>query len=755
MTKLVQAKAEKEESERELKLRTTIESLKRIFPGVHGRMIDLCRPTNRKYETAISTALGRNLDAIVVDQERTAIDCIRYLREQRAGQATFIPLDTIQVSPSNREKDHLIEESRPALGVLKFEPTYERAFQYACGGAVVCESLAVAKHICYERDIRVKAITLDGTVIHKSGLITGGAHGRSISNRWEERHIADLKSERDTCLATLSEYAKSLKRTGSDEHLKMRLVELEARRRFLVDELSAQERRLAGVQEEIMHISQEKARVTSQIEALEITLKRHEKDISSWKGAIHSAEDSVFAEFCKRIGFNNIREFESSRLTLCQEISERRVQFTTVLAKLQHQLAFLRQQHGQTQNRLDQSRKQVQSLEKEIAGFEAEQSKLFSIAEEKRAGLKVVQEELDMTRRAILADEALVNERRKHLTIMQDKLTEISKNVTNCECEIDRLLSSRKVLLRTCKIQEIELPLARGGSFSEVNLDMDGGDTSNPIIFDYKTLNRQQRSSSPSDPTIERRYMEQIRTVQDEMENLAPNLRALDKLDGAETRLRVTLEEFERTKNDLKKAKDNFAAVRSKRHKLFNQAFKLISGSIDTIYKELTRSELVPTGGSAFLSLENSEEPYLEGIRFHAMPPMKRFLDMDQLSGGERTVAALALLFAIHSYRPAPFFIMDEIDAALDATNVQRIATFISARSRGQHLVPSPPTFTPSSQMDSSPHEPPSLPRPIQFLVISLKSSLYAKADALVGIYRDPEECSSRVLTLRLSEYPE
>jgi structural maintenance of chromosome 1 len=125
---------------------------------------------------------------------------------------------------------------------------------------------------------------------------------------------------------------------------------------------------------------------------------------------------------------------------------------------------------------------------------------------------------------------------------------------------------------------------------------------------------------------------------------------------------------------------------------------------------------------------------------------MKRFLDMDQLSGGERTVAALALLFAIHSYRPAPFFILDEIDAALDAANVHRVAAFIRARSLGGQVAN-------VSQLGSSPRE--IAVSPVQFLVISLKSSLYAKADSLVGIYRDPEENSSKVLTLRLTDYPE
>lgn len=140
-----------------------------------------------------------------------------------------------------------------------------------------------------------------------------------------------------------------------------------------------------------------------------------------------------------------------------------------------------------------------------------------------------------------------------------------------------------------------------------------------------------------------------------------------------------------------------------------------------------------------FFSRRYTQEPYLSGINYHAMPPMKRFRDMDQLSGGEKTVAALALLFAIHrcaialqcvpsaqmprSYQPSPFFVLDEVDAALDNTNVAKIANYIRKHASD--------TF--------------------QFIVISLKGSLYEKSNTLVGVYRDQDFNSSRSLTLDVS----
>lgn len=134
---------------------------------------------------------------------------------------------------------------------------------------------------------------------------------------------------------------------------------------------------------------------------------------------------------------------------------------------------------------------------------------------------------------------------------------------------------------------------------------------------------------------------------------------------------------------------------------------------------------MFPLGGIAYLSAEDSDEPYLEGIKYHAMPPMKRFRDMEQLSGGEKSVAALALLFAIHSYKPSPFFVLDEVDAALDNTNVSTVANYIR-----EHATPD-----------------------FQFIVISLKQTLYEKAQSLVGIYRDQDINSSKTMTLMVSFY--
>ena len=163
-------------------------------------MVDLCKPTSRKYDTAILTVLSRNLDAVVVEQEKVAIDCIEYMRNQRAGQATFIPLDSIQVKPVQEKYRNYAKGARLAIDCIEYEPAVERAMQHACGSSLICDTMDIAKHICYERNQEVKgefrldlftddsAVTIEGTIIHKSGLITGG-QGASVGRRFNDNDV--------------------------------------------------------------------------------------------------------------------------------------------------------------------------------------------------------------------------------------------------------------------------------------------------------------------------------------------------------------------------------------------------------------------------------------------------------------------------------------------------------------------------------------------------------------------------------------
>ncbi|KAG6898016.1 hypothetical protein C0992_007012 [Termitomyces sp. T32_za158] len=732
---LLQAGVDKNESEREIRLKETLINLQRIFPGVRGRVVDLCKPIARKYETAMSVVLGRNIDAIVVDEEKTAIDCIEYMRNQRAGQATFIPLDTIQVKTINDKFRSFAKGARLAVDVIVSEGAVERAIHHACGNAIVCDTMEVARYVCYERGQEVKAVTLEGTVIHKSGLITGGRSTHNTSKKWDEKDVQGLMRVRDNLKAQLRELAKQKPRGQTDENLIAEISRLESASTVARDDLSACKLRITGLKDELKHIDKEIKQINPELKKVQRSHAACVAEIEKLTAIVNSAEDGVFKAFCRNIGVVNIREYEERQLKVAQEESKARLQFEAQIARLGHQVAFEKDGLAAALERLAGLETVLTTEEVNQAKHEMQKTTLkeeIAADEEAIGGLRT---ELVETQE-ILEETTKNVETVKKTTAKAGKVLDFAlKEIATWNDEIEKLALERSSIYRKCRLEEIQLPLLQGSLKQvpmeehqnlrdEVAMDVDENEDGTQqlkkvqdhgIEVDFESLDDDTRENgSVAD------FDKDIAKLNAEIERMAPNLKAIERLEDVESKLAETEREADKARKDSKTARDEFQDVKRRRCELFNKAYNHISDRIDQVYKDLTKGKASPMGGVAYLSLEDSEEPYNGGIKYHAMPPMKRFRDMEQLSGGEKTVAALALLFAIHSYQPAPFFVLDEVDAALDNTNVAKIANYIRAHASDA----------------------------FQFIVISLKGSLYERGNSLVGIYRDQDVNSSRTLTL-------
>ncbi|KAI8927149.1 RecF/RecN/SMC [Entophlyctis helioformis] len=753
-SRLMQARADRHESDRSQKLTQTIDALKRLFPGVHGRLFDLCKTTQNKYNQAVSVVLGKNMDAIVVDSQKIAIQCIKYMREQRSGQATFLPLDTIQTKPINEKYRSFAAGARLAMDVIQYDSIAERAVLYACGNALVCESMQVARYICYERKQEVKAVTLDGTVIHKTGMITGGRSEASSSSgrRWEEKELAELKRSRDEIVARLNEIQKERLRASHDDHVRSEITAYGARLASMADDLAAVNLRLKSIATELGSVQELVVRLAADLDTATAAETAIREQVDAIDRSVRDVERQVFGDFCERIGVASIREYEDSQLKTSQETAERRLQFQTQQAKLENQILFERQ-------RLDELSKRVAAIQDTLtadnavlAAFNATKQGLATQLAEIDARLALLHGNLAETQAAFNAQLAVVAGVKAELADVSKAFDSVIKAIELRDADIEKSHAERLLLLRKCKMEEIDLPLV-GTTMEEVSLedlsptttsadDMDvdqpagsssgggGGrkrasSTHVQLQVNYATLKRVYREHGGDDTDVE--FQSEIKDLTAEIDRLGPSLRAAERKDDVESKLRDTSDEFEQARQAAKEAKDEFQAIKSKRYELFHAAYTHIESVIDGIYKELTMSPSFTVGGTAYLSLEDSEEPYLDGVKYHAMPPMKRFREMEQLSGGEKTVAALALLFAIHSFRPAPFFVLDEVDAALDNTNVARVTQYIRTHASAD----------------------------MQFVVISLKPGFYEHAESLVGVYRDQSARSSRVLTMDLGMFEE
>lgn len=164
LSKLMEASVTQQESEKDSRFNESVATLKQIYPNVHGKLSDLCRPNQRKYDTAIATVLGRNMDAIVVEDEQTASECIEYMREQHVGVATFLPIHSLSLPPINDRYRNFVKGARLAYDVLKFDKQYDSVVQYACASTLICDNLNIAKQICFEmnENVRSKLLYNDG-----------------------------------------------------------------------------------------------------------------------------------------------------------------------------------------------------------------------------------------------------------------------------------------------------------------------------------------------------------------------------------------------------------------------------------------------------------------------------------------------------------------------------------------------------------------------------------------------------------------
>lgn len=720
--------------EREARLRESLRSLRTIFPGVHGRLLDLCKPTQRKYELAIATALGRNAEAVVVNHEKTAVECIEYLRNQRAGQATFIPLDTIQTKPINDRLRSLSPQARLAIDVIQYAPVIERAVSYACGNAMVCDTLDVARNICYERAQRVKAVTLDGTIIHKTGMITGGPSMQETVKKWDDQELQGVQRERDRCMSELKELQQQKYVLEEEDELVASVTRAQASLQSIRTEQADVMRQTQDAQSECAAIISQKKKTQDMIDKLNEDMSQLRSQMSDIEHTIHAADDDIFTEFCERIGVANVREYEANQLHISQALNVATQQYQRQLARIAHQRTFAEQQVKNTADRLafiqasmDKERQRIPRLEEELQNCENSIQKYREIKARIQASFEAMQEEHDEKTET-------VNERRKALFHVMRDVEAHRKEVAERNDEIAQLDTERANLFRRCRMEALDLPL-ESGDLANVPLEEDASmpvsEADNAvqscrqydITVDFSRLSDAERTDRGSGKEYE--LQSRIDLAREEMEKLTPSTSTAERLDKLEKELKSCEHEIDSGREQVRESRDEFQLIKKQRSDLFMKAYHHIADRIDGVYKDLTKTKMAPMGGVAYLTLEDTDEPFRAGIRYHAMPPMKRFRDMDQLSGGEKTMAALALLFAIHTYQPAPFFVLDEVDAALDAQNVANVSHYIREHASDR----------------------------FQFIVISLKASLYERSQGLVGVYRDQEAHSSASVTLDLEQY--
>mmetsp|Transcript_7203 Transcript_7203/g.10526 ORF Transcript_7203/g.10526 Transcript_7203/m.10526 type:complete len:1311 (-) Transcript_7203:37-3969(-) len=789
--KLAQVRDDRRQTREEERLLQAITSLKHHFPGVLGRLVDLCRPTQKRFNLAVTVAGGKDMDAIVVPTKQVGFDCIQYLRDQRIGTATFLPLDGLQGLPSpeqlERLRTNLSKQSdghqyRLAADVISCAENVQKAVLYAVGTTVICDNLDTARHLCFSSSIsgeKVKAVTVGGAVISKAGTMTGGVtkEDANRAGRFPDQQVEQWKQQVEDLEQERTKLQDSSSQIRQMEELRSNLSQFKNRNHYCQSDLNHATKQLQE-KTTLLEANTKQLEATEEKKAkLQEGLETAQSQVEEARQVVRDAEEEHLGPFRAKTGLVDLNAYQQVMGQRREEFNKKKRAIVEHQAKLEQQLDY--ESNRDFQKPLQNSEKRLRDKEDGLEKAEARKVKYLQkvkdakkkLAEEEKALEKAVKVEQERDEEVLEAQAAF--------TDAKNERAKATKAIANEEHALERFRGKLHETLQKARVEEIDLPLVKKSKakrkrvsqneedeeddeseedeepqslslrsasqtagwsmpqsqetnattkFSQAEYPTVAKDRKDTSRIDFSSLRPALKNTSLSDreeAKLQKQFDDELQQLVVDMDDLTPNLKATEAFVSICEKLKESGTDFDKAKADARKASTAFNKIRQKRSEKFTEAFNHIDEALKIIYNDMTKSSKHPLGGEAYLSLDDTEEPYKGGMKFNAMPPMKRFRDMEQLSGGEKTVAALSLLFAIHSFRPAPFFVMDEVDAALDNVNLRKVCNYIAQR----------------SQTD------------FQCIVISLKDMFYQSSQSLVGICRDVGTNSSRTVTLDLTQF--
>ncbi len=626
-------------------------------PGIHGVVADLLT-VEKKYETAIETALGGSIQNIVTKDEGTAKRIVQFLKENKYGRATFLPLTSV-----NGRKQGYNERALDAEGVIgmantlvKTKPQYEGVMAYLLGRIFVVDQIDHAVALAREYHYSLNIVTLEGEHLLPGGSISGGAFKNSSNLLGRKREIDELKAQEQDLL----DQRKRLEDKIREYESMQQLLRKEQEKNQEVMQQAYLEHNTAKLNlERVLLQKQESGKAAASLAA-------ETKEIEQQKQQI-GEECSKIAAQLKELADKESRIKEQTQ-TAQKELEEHlksEQEYTKGLSEIQVEEAALKQQAGFVQENIRRTDEELQKLEKEM-------SDLLSGAKDADADVTQKELEIEKLRQRIAesetknaADETELEEeqkRREAMTARQKgffaKQEELSEHKNVLDKEIFRLLSQKEKLEEAKESQTNYM-------WSEYELTP------------HHALNlRDTRYADPS------KTKSHIRETKEEIRKLGDvNVNAIEEYKEVSQRY-----EFLKTQHDdLIQAEQTLLGIIEEldtgMRRQFAEKFAEIQREFDKAFKQLFG------GGKGTLELAEDEEILECGISIIAHPPGKKLQNMMQLSGGEKALTAIALLFAIQNLKPSPFCLLDEIEAALDDSNVDRFAKYLHKLTKNTQFI--------------------------------------------------------------------
>ena len=650
---------------------------KNVIRGIHGLVSDLGK-VNAKYSLALEVAAGNRIQSIVVDDDKVAADCIKYLKSNRLGIATFIPLNKIRVPEKNQNTD--IKKILKSEGVhdlctslVKYEPQYKNVFLHVFGDTIVVNNIDVARRIGIGT---ARMATIDGDLCEGTGVMRGGFR--------EKKHGVGFKEENlDKDIEQCEELIEDLQSKISRQEKEREMNEKE------ISKLRELKENLEGdiiTMEKILHLEESDLTVSSELKQdLKNKIKQSDSEMQKVMQKISDANKELAN--CK-----------IKRQELRDKITSLRN--PTVLAELNS----YEQKKQQLRDGITHTNAEMKNIDAQLGMITAERDKISTILKQHDKEIEIFDADNNVLIKAIREGEEQLKGKEQAQKEFYTKFKGLFGKRSTLSEEINKLENKIESVREVHRDNELKMNTVQL-EHAKVAAELAG------LNQEFSQYQGVQLDTSKS----EEEFKHEIDKFEKMVSNMdAVNLKALEIYDTVEREYNSLLEKKDKLGSEKDSVLKMIAEIEEKKKDIFMTTFNVLNNNFKSIFSTLS------TKGEASLIIENPKNIFEAGVRIVVRLTGAKFLDIRSLSGGEKTLTALAFIFSIQEHDPHSFYILDEVDAALDKNNSEKLSKLIR-----QYVTKA------------------------QYLVISHNDSLISEADTLYGVSMN-EHGVSNVASLKL-----
>ncbi len=629
--------AEKKVSERMNRGSAAVEAILALrnrgeMKGIHGTIQELAT-VDKGFETALSVAAGGKMQAVVVDNDQVAADAISYLKKEKLGRVTFLPLTKMMGGKPRAKAIMSVKDSEGyAIDLIDFDQKYYNAFWYVLGDTLVVRDMDTARRIMGG----IRIVTMGGELIEASGAMVGG----NIS----QQSMLKFGAASEDKLAETGERLR--KAADALEDVRRKLREVRDEIRGIDDEMRKVS---SGAMEQREQMAQLKGRVTE--------LEKTRSSASAEMKAVRQRVSDADAELeSARTAFGDVSERLSALTETRTGIKNRMAEIAPV--DLQNRIQAVRDRIYKLKEEISDNKLQIGGIDTEIAGYGKQNESL-------QMQLDSVIRAIEDDQRTIEENTALMQRARIDLDALRSIEAEMEGGIEDLRNQKDALVAEKYRLdseIRE-KSKDIENTAATLESFKAQSIQLEASVAQ--LKSEVDAIEIEVELPIPSEEEIRRTIRAQESAIA-KLGNV--NLRSIEEYDEKKARLDGLNAEVESLNRHIKELDDLMSSLTSKKKGLFMQSYNAVNENFKSIYTQLSG------GGEAYMGLENEDDPFIGGLMINAKPRNGKMLRLEALSGGEKSLTALSFIFAIQEHQPSPFYVLDEVDMFLDSVNAEMVA---------------------------------------------------------------------------------